>query len=147
MSSTACDDQLTVHPDQAGAKPHKWADVIIAWANGDEIQFQGIRGGGWLDYSNTPTIVPAFYDECLRWRIKPRTIKIGDMEVPEPLRVAPEKDATYYSVALFLDEPIEMAWGYHDSETKWLSRGLLHLDRNAAIAHAKALIAVSGGKV
>jgi hypothetical protein len=49
---------------------HKHADVIIAWANGEEIEYKW--HGEWHDWDNNST--PSFYEEC-EYRIKPKRVK------------------------------------------------------------------------
>lgn len=126
------------------ATPHKWKDVIIAMANGYDAEYQRPEGGKWFPASVNG--VDPFTDPQCNWRTKPRTIKIGDFEVPEPLREAPEKGSLFFFVNLHSD-PSGLVWGdqYHDE--KWLSMGLCHATKEAAIAHARALIAVSNGSV
>jgi hypothetical protein len=50
---------------------HKHYDVIIAWANGKEIQRQDEQG--WFDWDNSLGLMPHF--DFGNWRIKPKTIK------------------------------------------------------------------------
>jgi hypothetical protein len=82
------------------------------------------------------------------YRIAPSTITIGGMEVPEPLRTAPKDGTEYFIVGLLsnglVTNPI---WRGDSSELSWLARGLVHLTKEAAIAHAESLIKVSGGEV
>jgi len=124
---------------------HKWADVIIAWANGEPIQVEQ-ESGKWKDYGVSP--ISPMFSPALNYRIKPRTIKIGDMEVPEPLREFPVFGEKYYlpyitGDVLFCD----IVWQNMPVQNNAYKRGLIHLTPEAAISHAKALIAVSGGKV
>jgi hypothetical protein len=49
---------------------HKHADVIIAWANGEKIQFK-YEGGGWADETATS---PEWFDD-FEYRIKPKIAK------------------------------------------------------------------------
>jgi len=66
-------------------KRHKWAEVIIAWAEGLPIQMKLISDGiVWVDYNST-THLPNFDNPNIIWRIK-----------PEPMDI-------YYWVALFYD--------------------------------------------
>jgi hypothetical protein len=51
-------------------KRHKHADVIIAWANGEEIEYKW--HGEWHDWDDNST--PSFYEEC-EYRIKPKRVK------------------------------------------------------------------------
>jgi len=56
--------------------PHKYAEVIKAWADGYDIQFRQV---GELYDNNWIYVVfpfqPNFNDPKLEWRIKPKTIK------------------------------------------------------------------------
>jgi hypothetical protein len=44
---------------------HKHADVIIAWANGAEVQFKSKETDCWTDVTD-----PQFYDQY-KYRVKP----------------------------------------------------------------------------
>lgn len=82
------------------------------------------------------------------WRIRPRTIRIGEINVQEPVREALNYGQNYFTVATTdLNLFCVCAWGHHRVDVSRLSRGLIHLTKEAAIEHAKALIIVSGGKV
>ena len=51
--------------------PHKWADVIKAWADGKEVQCAHRRAPEeWISAH-----LPNFYSEHFIWRIKPETVK------------------------------------------------------------------------
>ena len=66
-------------------KPHKWAEVIKAWADGKTIQFRGEGFPEWVDYDADalqksqisaifyPFHVPRF-DLNFEWRVKPENI-------------------------------------------------------------------------
>ena len=134
------------------AERHKWADVIIAIAEGRAVQFVSRQTGVFIDYEPTVHTSPMMGID-VEWRIKPRTIKIGDMEVPEPLRSFQPGIQTYYVVDLQdADEEensLYYATPFDDDcvDYRLLNRGICHATPQAAIAHAKALIAVSGGQV
>lgn len=56
-------------------KPHKYCEVIKAWADGGEIQFSPPNLDEWTDFprdSNKQT--PNFHIE-FKWRIKPITLR------------------------------------------------------------------------
>lgn len=120
---------------------HKWADVIIAMANGEPVECQW-SDGTW----NDPCINNPFTHHIANWRIKPKTIMIGDMEVPEPLRGEPDKGAAIFVVSLHVP-PTKMIWGENVNEDDWLIRGTCHSTFDAAEIHSKALIKISGGTV
>ncbi len=48
--------------------PHKWADVIKAWADGAAVQWKMPRGN-WIDMGNTGSSPPFVVD--YEWRVKP----------------------------------------------------------------------------
>lgn len=54
-------------------KKHKYYDVIVAWANGEDIQYSSIDLP-WKDYEPyAENSVPAFNYNEFSWRIKPKT--------------------------------------------------------------------------
>lgn len=124
-------------------KRRKWADVIIAMANGETGQWLH-DDGEWVDaYDYNPMSFPE-YD----WRIKPRTIKIGDTEVPAPETKAPERGQRYYFVDPLEEERLYGSWTWNNDEhdQHLLRSGMIHLTPQAAQEHALALIKISGGQ-
>lgn len=86
--------------------------------------------------------------EDIEYRRKHKTINIGGIDVQEPMLEAPEHGATYYCPAFIEEEMVEIyIWVNDELDRLNLERGLVHATRKAAIAHAKALILVSGGKI
>lgn len=91
--------------------------------------------------------LPLRFDPHLEYRLKPeppKTIRIGKYDVPEPVREQLEDGTEYWGVDLTAEE---LAWNY-----KWNSpafcnlmwrRGLIHLTKEAAVIHAKALISLT----
>lgn len=74
-------------------------------------------------------------------QIKKRTININGHEVPEPLRVAPSADTIYWVPSLCgKDYYINLTWINDEFDLRILKKGILHLSKEAAIAHAKALL-------
>jgi hypothetical protein len=53
------------------SEAHKHRDVIIAWANGKEIQRQDEQG--WFDWDTSLGLMPSF--DFGNWRIKPTVVK------------------------------------------------------------------------
>lgn len=52
-------------------KPHKWAEVIKAWADGKPIQVLDVRESEWVDYEDNEYTTPDFATDYLKWRVKP----------------------------------------------------------------------------
>ena len=81
------------------------------------------------------------------YRRKPRTITINGIEVPEPVREPLKEGQRFYAVENTAPSgSIYCKWDnrqlYHDL----LKRGFIHLTKEAAVLHAKALILASGGQ-
>ena len=87
-----------------------------------------------------------FYDN-MEYRLKPeppKTIRIGEYDVPEPVREPLEDDKEYWGVDPMAEE---LAWKYKWSNALFcnlmLRRGLIHLTKEAAVIHAKALLSLT----
>lgn len=78
------------------------------------------------------------------YRRKPKTISINGFEVPEPLREAPVDGAKVYLVDLAISlEAKVMSYTYQScivANRLFLEAGLVHLTKEAAELHAKALL-------
>jgi hypothetical protein len=86
------------------------------------------------------------FDENVEYRRKPRTIRIGERDVPEPMRVAPAMGSTYYIVDYsYAEHNAYHHWQNDEYDNIMLQSGLCHATEKAAIAHAEALILISGG--
>lgn len=77
-------------------------------------------------------------------RRKPRTIRIGDMDVPEPMRIAPAIGSLYWLVSAASGSTC-FTWLDSALDKCWLSFGVIHTTEEAAEQHRRALILVSGG--
>lgn len=70
-----------------------------------------------------------------------KTININGFEVPEPLREAPEEGTRCFTCAIWHEDTFNvMIWTGGLYDVRCLKRGLLHLTKEAAILHAKALL-------
>ena len=78
------------------------------------------------------------------WSDPPKTIRIGEYDVPEPVREPLEDDKEYWGV-----EPTSkaLAWKYTWNNAFFCNlmfrRGLIHLTKEAAVIHAKALLSLT----
>lgn len=117
--------------------------VIEASANGEVVQIKPTGCELWVDID-----YPCFRgDLAYEYRVKPRTIKIGDFDVPEPMLVEPDSGCEYFVVEALSDIPAaSQIWNGMDCEKRWLSMGLCHKSKESAIAHAKAIISLSSMK-
>lgn len=126
----------------------KWCEMLVpvveAASLGSDIEWLD-HNGVWLPKGKTTGFVVDG-----KYRIKPRTIMIGDIEVPEPMREAPAESSNVFAVDISCCGPdINLVIGSNYREKyhrQMLDRGLLHSSRESAIAHAKALIALTAKK-
>jgi len=127
---------------------HKHADLMLAYAQDAQEtqapwklwQFKNPYVDDWSDATSHPS-----WDNMTEYRRKPRTIRIGAYDVPEPLRVAPLSDTHYYAPHFGCDNSI-VDYRYSvdsDHDNLILKRGMMHLTREAAEIHAKALISLT----
>ena len=114
------------------------APIIAAAATGKVVQYLNADG-------NWYTSQGAFM-HSIKYRIKPeapKTIKVNGFDVPEPMREAPAYDTGYY-LAIPHDANYYgyMVWCDDEYDARWLSRGMLHSTKEAAVAHAKAMLGI-----
>ncbi len=90
----------------------------------------------WLKCESHP-----LWQFAMEYRRKPRTININGFEVPEPVREPLKTDTDYYyphfgSSSLICDS----VWWHDDCDARRLKSGIIHLTKEAAAIHAKALL-------
>ncbi len=85
------------------------------------------------------------WDLETQYRRIPRTIRIGEFDVPEPLRTAPEPGQHFYvTTILHPKQRAEgLSWRGNDTQQHWLRAGVLHLTSEAAELHARALLSLT----
>ena len=118
--------------------PHPQAEILRAIADGKTIQrFYPIRGGIWVD-SVTP-LSDVIQNE--RIRIKPDTVNINSHKVPCPV-MEPLNYREEYYIPNERDDPLytKLTWLDDHIDKRLLARGLIHCRKEAAIAHAEALL-------
>lgn len=72
---------------------------------------------------------------------QPKTIRIGERDVPEPVRKPLVVEQPYYLVNLH--EVRTHRWGGSKLDRVWLEQGRIHLERGAAESHRQALLELS----
>lgn len=121
---------------------HKYAQVLRWIADGERIQHKHCRG--WMGCDNQRLLVlisSGAADNPASYRLAPRTIRVNGVEVPAPESVAPEKGITYYVPDPSADAFCYKAtWEDQSLDNNWLSRGLVYLNKEDAIARAKAML-------
>ncbi|MNG70286.1 hypothetical protein D3C79_286670 [compost metagenome] len=115
---------------------------VQAGADGDVIQWNSGQCG-WLDCNDAKSYYHSFGAKT-EFRIKPRTIKIGDFDVPEPMRIIPHDGQEVYVVTPQVIDGFGPAlWLGCGWQYTALERGLVHVTAKNAQSHAEALFSFS----
>lgn len=128
---------MNIHHELIDEYAEDWKTTHAPWLL---WQLQKEDSDEWRQCSTHPDWV-----QSRKYRRKPRTIRIGNYDVPEPLRVAPEIGTVYYYPYLVGGKGLngEMAWDGDKYDSETLKKGKVHLTKEAAELHAKALISLT----
>ena len=130
-------------------KPHPHFDLMMKYveiAQTTDKPWEAFQVKGfvdeWVDVS-----AAILFNENLQYRLKPeppKTIRIGEYDVPEPVREPLEKDTEYwiphFSLAVSANR---FKWYSDEFDNRVLKNGLIHLTKEAAVIHAKALMSLT----
>lgn len=119
-------------------------EVLEALKLGKDIEYSYL-GGDWVSY-NQVSPVGALTSGEYSFRIR-EMITIGNVSFPKPVTKKPKFDSKYYTPSLGDRSKlyIELTWEDDSIDNASFEQGLAHLSKDNAIAHAKALIEISGG--
>ena len=127
-------------------KRHPHAELIKQMVDDDSLRATYGKDDGRLCQVVSVVANPDF-----DWRLvppKPKTITIvangKTYELPEPMRVAPELDKTYYLQLTI--ETASYSWKNDETDKQWLSDGIVHATREAAQAWVDAMAEIRGAK-
>ncbi|MDC9623612.1 hypothetical protein PSI22_18705 [Xenorhabdus sp. XENO-7] len=135
------------------SKPHVHAGLIMAYA---KLAQETDKPWGYFEYSFDGEPEHLYWEPCKKeilfnkdtlYRLKPRTIRIREYVVPEPVRNESEiNDGEFYHVPYFLNgfaDTYRCVWVRNDHDIERLRNGLIHKDKESAHLHAKALISLT----
>lgn len=118
----------------------EWCRVILpiiqAAANGEAIEV--VDSGKWVDKSEH-----IGFDMYHLYRIKPKTVRIGEYDVPAPVREAPAVGEFVYLVSTARPIPAKVSWYPNEFNLYLLASGLLHKERTSAKTHLAALVSLT----
>lgn len=85
------------------------------------------------------------WDEGTKYRRKPRTISIGKIDIPEPVREQLQNGEGYFVPAIDCGYGCthRFSWRYDSTDNRLLKQGMVHLTEESAFSHAIALIALT----
>ncbi|EPQ4078228.1 hypothetical protein LGP31_002778 [Acinetobacter baumannii] len=120
-------------------------EAKLAWANGELLLVNNTERNGWEPFNPYDFGFDVF--DKFEFQLKPRTIFIGEFEVPEPLREAPEKG----SICSYPSPTVELGvqqfkWNGSKGQLRMLQHGQVHSSFDNAFAHCCAIIKISGGE-
>ncbi|MDC5137001.1 hypothetical protein NRA43_13365 [Acinetobacter baumannii] len=120
-------------------------EAKLAWANGELLLVNNTERNGWEPFNPYDFGFDVF--DKFEFQLKPRTIFIGEFEVPEPLKEAPAKGSTcsYPSPTVELGVQ-QFKWNGSKGQLRMLQHGQVHSSFDNAFAHCCAIIKVSGGE-
>ena len=127
---------------------HKHADIIKAIAEDWEVklEFRHEIGLPWLSANNDAIFYAISQSWDGEYRIAPNTIRIGGMDVPKPMQVAPAYGTAYWIVNLFCINLNHINyWCNNPTDLFYLKRGICHINETNCRIHAEALIKLNGG--
>jgi hypothetical protein len=115
-------------------KPEWWASripFISAFAAGEKVLYCGM----WVDEMR-------FDGNLSDYTIAPKTITVNGFEVPAPETVAPTKK-TYFIPVVGDEEMVRVCfWDDHRFDLDRLKRGIVYINKDHAIARAKAMLGI-----
>ena len=125
-------------------KPCMYSEILHTIADGKDIQFKQ-SNGDFVNIDKRRVLYTISQDDWespkYEFRVKPSTIIINGIEVPYPETKALHHEPMFYIPNLAQpDNPQNLRWFGDDDDFKWLAAGLVHLEKSAAVLHAKALL-------
>ena len=123
---------------------HINAEILRAIADGKKVQYRdttSVENYNWKDFE--VEVIEACWSVLtgvpkLEWRIAPKTIKIGDVEVPEPCREPLERCTNYWAFTPFMGV-MSVVWVGDSKDYFALNDGFVHLTQEAAEKHYEAI--------
>lgn len=121
--------------------------ALQAVQDGKTVEIYRNEYDGWQRFYPHHYYCSIFFDDGVKFRLGQEMITVGNVSFPKPYMGEMEDWRTYYEVSLGKHGFRNDVWRDRDYD-KWTQRrGLVHLTKENAIAHAKALIELSGGKL
>lgn len=129
-------------------------EALQAIVDGKKLEYKWHTVNSWIRFNSLSNGVCV--NNILKGKIifrlaqEQEMITIGDVSFPKPVR-EPLENGTEYWVAELPSQHYTTQgpnrWVNDYLDRRYLRRGLVHLSKENAIAHAKALIKLSGGNV
>jgi len=126
--------------------PHPHAEVLRAIADGVPLsEFEASPTNDWCEASDQYHRIGDMVRYPEKWQIrrKPQHIMVNGFKVPKPLDVMPKRDDDYYGPSFDSRGFYESySWASDSVDDRLFSRKVIHATKEAAIAHAKAMLGI-----
>ena len=127
---------------------HEYAEILCAIMVDKNVKLQRTFANSdrWenIDANYALCLISDGLGNCIR--IATNTVRIGDMDVPIPMKVAPPYGTDYWVVNLFCLNLNHLNYWHNDpTDLFYLKRGICHLKEADCRTHAEALIKLNGG--
>lgn len=127
-------------------------ETLKAIIDGRNLEFRHLSFKEWtrLNPLDNPLGLESIFKGDVLFRLAREVITVNGVSFPKP-----ESEPLPYNTEYWVAEPSKNyyttlgsnRWCDYRLDRQYLRRGLIHLNRENAIAHAKALIKLSGGNV
>lgn len=122
-------------------------EALEAMRAGKKVEYKPM-GFDWTLIAPSQISIACLLNDGYQFRVRQERITIGNVSFPKPETKAPKEGQGY-----FMPDPTTAKlcfcsqWHNVKVDEQRLERGVVHLTEENAIAHAKALIELSGGKL
>lgn len=120
-------------------KPHPYAEVLRAIADGQSIQFMPEGSNQWVDRSATNVLrmVQLETEDPIQFRIKPQMVNVNGRTVPAPLQNTPENGTMVWQATICANGE---HWAGAEHQLRLLQAGKLFMSSSDCHEHAAALL-------
>lgn len=125
-------------------------EVVQVMLDGKKVEIRGViasQNNKWKPLNEHEIHIGVLTNGLFMFRLAQEMITVGDVSFPKPESRAPEIGDMYYiprlNASTFRNQ---YHWDGSEADQSFLKAGLVHLTKENAIAHAKALIKLSGGE-
>lgn len=122
-------------------------DALIAHLQGEKVDCRLKKNGRKLNFIDefghlsVYSVVNHDHDEIYTFHLAPRTVMCNGVEVPAPESVAPADGSDYYTPHVTKEPGYnEETWDGASFDWRVLEQGLVYLNKEDAIARAKAML-------
>lgn len=121
-------------------------EVLQAIKDGKKVEYLHTTQDGWCELVDCDFTIENLLDGFYTYRLAQEMITVAGIEFPKPEATKLDKDTKYYYPKPTYIDLYDIAhWSDSWLDKFKLSANMIHLTKENAIAHAKALIKLSGG--